>query len=209
MQIERHFTLIEIIVSSAILTLIATLIGTVLFSVHQSWSKIEEHTATLEDLVKLERVADIVFRNAAPFHWPDENNNSRQIFKGRSDSVRMAYLHRINSDNENGIRFIEIFLRGDQLVAKYRNYPMIEDNPARCTEEILTSKVKNLEFKYAERIKDEITWSGEFDEVAAENIPMAIRMTITFEDGEIVDFLRRTAGNSFVSTYGKYNEKKK
>jgi len=34
-------------------------------------------------------------------------------------------------------------------------------------------------------------------------------MTITFEDGETVDFLRRTAGNSFVSTYGAYNEKKK
>ena len=86
---------------------------------------------------------------------------------------------------------------------------MTEENPEHCTEEILISNVQKLEFSYAERSGNEVVWNSEFDEVAAENIPLAIRMTITFEDGETVDFLRRTAGNSFVSTYGAYDEKKK
>ena len=209
MRTERHFTLIEIIVIFAILSLIATLTGTVLFSVQQSWSKIKENTALLEDMVKLDRIANNVFRNAIPFHWPDENNKNKQIFKGRSDFLRVAYLHRINSEHENGIRFIELFLHENKLVAKYRDYPMTEENPEHCTEEVLISNVQKLEFRYAERSKNEIVWNSEFDEVDAENIPLAIRMTITFEDGETVDFLRRTAGNSFVSTYGAYNEKKK
>lgn len=209
MRTERYFTLIEIIVAFAILSLIVTLTGTVLFSVQQSWSKIKENTALLEDIVKLDRIANNVFRNAVPFHWPDENNKNKQIFKGKGDSVRLAYLHRINSEHENGIRFIEIFLWENKLVAKYRDYPMTEENPEHCLEEVLVSNVQKLAFLYAERSQDEIVWHSEFDEMAADNIPMAIRMTITFEDGETVDFLRRTAGNSFVSAYGKYDEKKK
>ena len=128
MRTERHFTLIEIIVAFAILSLIATLTGTVLFSVQQSWSKVKENTALLEDMVKLDRIANNVFRNAIPFHWPDENNKNKQIFKGRSDSLRLAYLHRINSEHENGIRFIELFLHENKLVTKYRDYPMTEEN---------------------------------------------------------------------------------
>lgn len=209
MRTERYFTLMEVIVAFAILTLIATLTGIVLFSVQQSWSKIKENTARLEDMVKLDRIVNNVFRNAVPFHWPDENRKNKQIFKGKSDSIRMAYLHRINSDKENGIRFIEFSLREGQLIAKYRDFPMTEENPEHCTEEILISRVQKLEFRYAERADGEIVWSSEFNEIAAENIPMAIRMTITLEDGEIVDFLRRTAGNSYVSTYGKCDEKKR
>lgn len=209
MRTERYFSLIEIIVAFAILSLLATLISTVLFSVQKSWSRIQENTALLEDMVKLDRIANNVFRNAVPFYWPDENNKNRQIFKGKSDSVRLAYLHRINSEHENGIRFIELFLRRNKLVARYRDYPIMEENPEHCMEEILISNIQKLEFRYAERSNNEVVWNCEFDEVAAENIPLAIRMTITFEDGETVDFLRRTAGNSFVSSYGKYDEKKK
>ena len=209
MRTERYFSLIEIIVAFAILSLLAMLISTVLFSVQKSWSKIQENTALLEDMVKLDRIANNVFRNAVPFYWPDEKNKNRQIFKGKSDFVRLAYLHRINSEHENGIRFIELFLRRNKLVAKYRDYPIMEENPEHCMEEILISNIQKLEFRYAERSNNEVVWNCEFDEVAAENIPLAIRMTITFEDGETVDFLRRTAGNSFVSSYGKYDEKKK
>ena len=209
MRTERYFSLIEIIVAFAILSLLAMLISTVLFSVQKSWSKIQENTALLEDMVKLDRIANNVFRNAVPFYWPEENNKNRQIFKGKSDFVRLAYLHRINSEHENGIRFIELFLRRNKLVAKYRDYPIMEENPEHCMEEILISNIQKLEFRYAERSNNEVVWNCEFDEVAAENIPLAIRMTITFEDGETVDFLRRTAGNSFVSSYGKYDEKKK
>lgn len=209
MRVRHHFTLLEIIVAFAILSLIAALTGSVLFSVQQSWTKIKENTALLESYIKLDRIANSVFRNAVPFHWPDENNKNRQIFKGRTDFVRLAYLHRINGEAESGIRFIELTLRDKQLVARYRQYPITEEHPEELKEEILVSGVKQLSFQYALRDKESILWESEFDEVAAENIPMAISMKIEFEDGETVDYLRRTAGNSFVSTYGKYDEKTK
>ena len=35
------------------------------------------------------------------------------------------------------------------------------------------------------------------------NIPMAVQMTVEFKDGRKMSWLRRTAGNSFETTYGK------
>jgi len=52
----------------------------------------------------------------------------------------------------------------------------------------------------------EIAWQPEFDAEAAETIPAAIRMDVEFENGQKVSFLRRTAGNSAVSSYGKFRE---
>ena len=82
MRTERHFTLIEIIVAFAILSLIATLTGTVLFSVQQSWSKIKENTALLEDMVKLERIANGIFSAAT---------SSNSLFHTISFLERSAY----------------------------------------------------------------------------------------------------------------------
>lgn len=208
MPTKINFTLVEIIVTSVILALITSLTGIVLFSIQQSWSKIEANTLNLEGMVKLDRVANNVFRNAIPFHWPQENNKNRQIFKGRSDFLRLAYLYRINSEHETGLRFIEFHLRGNQLIARYCDYPLTDDNSDGCLEEVLLQNVQNLRFRYAMCVNNEILWVSEFDEVAAENIPVAIRMTILFEDGTNLDFLRRTAGNSFISTYGKYDNGK-
>ncbi len=207
MRNERRFTLLEVVLAMAILALIATLTGSVLFSVQQSWSRIQENTDLLNTRIKLDRIANSVFRNAIPFHWPDDENKNRQVFRGRGDFVRMAYLHRINHEAETGIRFLELSLREDKLLARYRQYPLLPDSPEDIQEEVLADKIERLSFQYAIRSGNEVLWQDDFDEVAAENIPIAIRMTVDFADGNRVMYLRRTAGNSAVSNYGKNDEK--
>ena len=73
MAVKRTFTLLEIVLALAIFSVIATLAGSILFSSQQGWSVVRESSAELETLQRLDRIADTAFRNAIPFHWPDEN----------------------------------------------------------------------------------------------------------------------------------------
>ncbi len=204
MRVNRSFTLLEIVISFSILTLIAALTGSVLFSVQQSWARIQTSTVALETRMRLDRLADGAFRNAVPFHWPDENRRDRQVFRGRPDFLRLAYRHRINTTQESGIRFLELELRDHQLIARYRRTPVTDEFPGVMREEVLASGVKSMQFYYAQRDGDIVLWTDEFDEVAARTIPLAIRMKLEFTGGDRIDYLRRTAGNSWSSTYGKY-----
>lgn len=205
---RRHFSLLEIVTAVALLGVIATLTGTLLFAMQQGWNKLQENADQLETLMKLERVADQLFCNAVPFHWPDEKRQNRQIFLGEPERVRLACLARINRPEEVGLRFAELFLRDSELIARYREYPLLGDNEEKPHEEILASKIQSLAFLYGWSTGDEVQWSDTFDAVQAENIPAAIRMIIVWDDGARTDFLRRTAGNSSISTYGKYDANK-
>lgn len=203
---KQTFTLLEIVLALAIFSLIATLAGSILFSSQQGWSVVQESSVELEMLQRLDRIADTAFRNAIPFYWPDENNRNVQIFCGKPGFLRLAYLHRVNDPVEGGLRFLELSREASELVARYRRYPIIADNDEECRREVIASGVRRLEFSYAFRENGEIIWQQEFDAVAAETIPAGIRMDVEFEDGRRVSFLRRTAGNSAVSSYGKFRE---
>ena len=96
MAVKRTFTLLEIVLALAIFSVIATLAGSILFSSQQGWSVVRESSAELETLQRLDRIADTAFRNAIPFHWPDENNRNVQLFRGKPAFLRLAYLHRVN-----------------------------------------------------------------------------------------------------------------
>ena len=102
MAVKRTFTLLEIVLALAIFSVIATLAGSILFSSQQGWSVVRESSAELETLQRLDRIADTAFRNAIPFHWPDENNRNVQLFRGKPAFLRLAYLHRVNDPAEGG-----------------------------------------------------------------------------------------------------------
>ena len=206
MAVKRTFTLLEIVLALAIFSVIATLAGSILFSSQQGWSVVRESSAELETLQRLDRIADTAFRNASPFHWPDENNRNMQLFRGKPAFLRLAYLHRVNDPAEGGLRFLELSREESELVARYRRYPIIADHDGECRREVIASGVRRLAFSYAFRENGEIVWQPEFDAEAAETIPAAIRMDVEFENGRQVSFLRRTAGNSAVSSYGKFRE---
>ncbi|MPM64080.1 hypothetical protein SDC9_110966 [bioreactor metagenome] len=157
--------------------------------------------------MRLDRIADAAFRNAVPFHWPDADGKNRLVFKGKQEMLRLAYLHRINSPEEGGIRFLELFLDGNELKARHRRYPLIGEHAEPSAVETIAKQVRALAFSYALRENGAIAWRTEFEEEDPRvGIPAAIRMELEFENGEKVQYLRRTAGSSAVSVYGKYRE---
>ncbi len=204
---ERNFTLLEVVLALTILTLIAALTGSLLFTCQRSWMSARENADRLDQRMRLDRIADAAFRNAIPFRWPDAENRDRLTFNGKRDSVRLAYLHRINSRDEGGIRFLELFLDDSKLKARFRRYPVTGERAEACTEETIARQVRTLAFSYAVREGDAIAWKSEFEtDDPRAGLPAAIRMELEFEDGGKVQYLRRTAGNSSASVYGRYRE---
>lgn len=198
------FTLIEMVLAVAVFTTAMILCGGILFVVQQSWNSLQRNNEQLALRLRLDRIVDLAFRNAVPFFWPDETGFSRPVFRGRNDSIRLAYLHRINGANESGIRFLELSCEKDRLLARYRQYPLLEQNEGESRTEAIAEAVQKISFQYAWRRQGEIVWVENWDEEQEQAYPAAIRLKIHLADGTELRYLRRTAGNSFNSSYGKW-----
>lgn len=207
MYAERNFTLLEAVLALTILSVIAALTGSLLFTGQRGWMGARGNADRLDRLMRLDRIADAAFRNAIPFRWPDAEGRDRLAFNGKRDSIRLAYLHRVNSRDEGGIRFLELFLDDAELKARFRRYPITGERDDACMEETIARGVRSLAFSYAVREGNAVAWKPEFEtDDPRAGIPAAVRMELEFEDGDKVQYLRRTAGNSSASVYGRYRE---
>lgn len=208
MKRNRSFTLIEVIFALGLLVVVATLCAGILQSVQKLWIGIQNTSSELESLQNIDRIADYCLRNMVPFQWRDENNADRQIFRGTSQSLLFAHLHRSVGKDASGIRFIELKLENKQLTARYRRTPILhwlgEPVDDSLTEkEIIAENIESLEFEYAELDNDEILWFQDWPEEEKQHLPLAILMKIRFTNGSEEHWLRRTAGSSFDSTFGE------
>lgn len=206
MAVKRTFTLLEIVLALAIFSVIATLAGSILFSSQQGWSVVRESSAELETLQRLDRDRrhGVPQRDSVPLAGRKQPEYAAVPRQAGLSAPRIS----APGERPGGgrLRFLELSREESELVARYRRYPIIADHDGECRREVIASGVRRLAFSYAFRENGEIAWQPEFDAEAAETIPAAIRMDVEFENGRKVSFLRRTAGNSAVSSYGKFRE---
>ena len=204
---EAGFTLIEVVMAIGIFAVISLLIATTLFTMQRSWSRIKKQTKRLKAYQTIDRVVDYAVRNTVPFKWPDKTFKEQLVFKGDSDKVILSYLHRVTNIKKGGIRFMQLSLENGDLLAYYRHTPILywlnEDLVSTCQKEVIARDVENISFLYADKDENGVTWSDDWNEELEKNIPLGIQLTIKFKDGRKVSWLRRTAGSSFESEYGK------
>ncbi len=204
---EAGFTLFEMALALMIFSMVGLLITGIMFSVQRSWANIHKHSAKLDGFLKIERLADSTFKNAIPFTWTNDNLKEVQVFQGEPEAVTFAYLHRINNISAGAIRFVKLFVEDKKLIASYRNTPILfwKNDPQsdQAKREVLAENVEKISFDYADREADEITWSQDWDEENKTQIPLAVMMTITLENGTSERWLRRTAGSSYDTSLGK------
>ncbi len=204
---KASFTLVEVVIALGIFAVVSLLIATTLFTMQRSWSRIKKHTKSLKAYQTIDRVVDYAFRNAVPFKWQDKNLKDSLVFKGDSNQVTLGYLHRATNIKKGGIRFIKLVQENDDLVAYYRHTPILywlnEDLASTCQKEVIAHDVESISFLYADREENGIIWSSDWNEEIEKNIPLGIQMTIKFKNGRKVSWLRRTAGSSFETEYGK------
>ena len=184
----RLFTLVELVLALGILSILAVMAVGILTSVQRLWDDIGTHTGELEKLQNIDRIADYAFKNMVPFHWPNAENRDQEIF-------------------------LELRLEDKKLVACYRKTPMLywlgePQNDDTVRKEVLAENIEELRFEYAEREGDDIIWYQDWDEENFTQIPLAVFLYVKFSDGTEEQWLRRTAGSGFNSSFGKRSYKK-
>ena len=200
-----YFTLLEMVLSVAIFAMIMVTIGTGMFSIQRTWKRMSKKNDELKIFQTLDRVFDTAFRNTVRFTWHNDNFQQKSVFLGNNNECIIAYIHRITLPSDGGIRFLKLYLDGNNLVAAYRKYPILywEENNREIQKEVLATNIKNISFLYAGRDNNEIIWTDDWDEENNQNIPLAIQITVEWENGLQEQWLRRTAGAGKFESYGK------
>lgn len=207
---RSNFTLIELVVSIAILIVVAGIVGVSGAAFYQGYERSLRVTDKLKEFMAIDTIMDTHIRNMVPFDWKDEDGNVRLLFDGEENRIFFTTLRRSYGDRPGALLFIRVFVENEELVAEYSPYPRFHwneegDETMPFTREILASKVSSVTFKYAEHSTEDsngIDLLDEFREDENNVLPLAVLMTVEFTDGTKEQWFRRVAGVSSNSTFG-------
>lgn len=207
---RRSFTLVEVIVAMGVMIFVAMIIATASMSFYNTYSRALRVTSHLKNCQNIDRLVDMHFRNMIPFHWKDEEENNKEkfLFEGKSDSILFPALRRSYTGESSGLIFLKIYVEEDELIAEYSSYPRppwVKEGTHSFTREVIAKNVKSVSFLYAELNEEEdsgLEWLDHWEEEEHEAIPLAVQMTVEWNNGTKEVWLRRVAGASKYSTYG-------
>ncbi len=210
-KFRRPFTLVELVVAMAVMLMVAMIIGTASTAFYHSYQRTLRHTDRLKEYMAIDRMWDTGVRNMVPFQWRDSEDEVRFVFEGEPDTMLFATLRRAYGNDPGALMFVRLRLDEEgSLVADYSFYPRTqwdeegEDN-REMTTEVLATKVAAIHFQYAEVSDgedDAFEWFETWEEEEHAAIPLAVRLTVEWEDGTTEYWLRRVAGVSGKSTLG-------
>lgn len=206
MKKSAGYTLLEMVVATAILAILISTAILGVSAIQKAWKKSFLYTERLKKLLIIDRVVDSTIRNAVPFQWRDDNMRRMEIFRGDTDKVSFAAMHRITKADNSAIRFISFHVENGDLIASYRKTPVLpwNEDDTGIQKEVLSEGVEKISFLYADIDGDKkVEWLEDWDEENNKNIPMAIQITIYWKDGFQNSWLRRTAGSSKRETFGR------
>lgn len=200
---RKNFTLLELVLATAIFAVLMVTSGLGLLAIQQSWKKIHYHSERLKSILAIDRVVELSFRNIIPFSWPEKDTKTeKSVFVGDSDKILFGTLHRINKGDANALRFITLYAQDGKLIAEYRNTPIIKDNKedAGIQTEVLATGISAVSFLYLSYGESEtLEWIDDWDEEKNQlnkvSLPVGVQMTVQWENGDSYSWLRRTAGS--------------
>ena len=208
---KQGFTLIEMILAVSILMLVFLAAGTGLMIVQQTWIKSQNRSDQLKRLILIDKIVNANFTNIIPFEWRDEQLSRKEIFLGNPEKVIFATTHPVNIARAGAIRFVAIYVENNCLVVSYSNTPLLnwDENVTPQSREIISEGVSKVEFLYADFDNEKkLIWENDWDEEKRRNIPLAIQMTVNWEDGARISWLKRTAGAGKREYFGRrYNDR--
>ncbi|UDQ98325.1 hypothetical protein AAEX28_15270 [Lentisphaerota bacterium WC36G] len=205
---NKKFTLVEVVFALGLFTLLAILSISILQTSQRLWESMNTKNNNLDNLQNIDRIANYCIKNMIPFTWHDSENKEREIFKGDSDAIIFAYLHRASGNKPSAIRFIKLNVKDKKLIASYRKTPLLywlgePFDDENTTNEIIADGIESITFEYAECVDDAIIWYQTWNEDDFQQIPLAVFIKIEFIDGTKDVWIRRTAGNGFYTSLGK------
>ncbi len=205
-----NFTLIELVVSIAILIVIAGIVGVSGAAFYNGYERSLRVTNRLKMLMAIDNLMDTHIRNMVPFNWKDEEGKSRLLFDGEENRIFFTTLRRSYGDRPGALIFVRVFVEDEKLIAEYSPYPRLPwleegDESMPMTREVLAENVLQVTFNYAEKSTENdeaVDFLEEFREEENSVLPLAVLMKIEFTDCTQEQWLRRVAGVSKNSTFG-------
>ena len=217
---RRPFTLIELVIAIGVFSMVAVALFVFSSNVADSWSRLSVERNRFSELMELDRAVESIFPNVVPFLWrdPAEETIVERPFIVATDTVlRVAYLHRLNDADEGAIRFVELKVEDNELTATYTDRPFLDWDmapPDRIRTSVLATGVESVTFQYADHINDvamewneRLFWQLEWETEESErtDVPLAIQMTVQWQDGRTESWLRRTMGVSYRERFGTWS----
>ncbi len=205
-RVSRHnFTLVEMAIAMAILVVVALIIGTASATFYNGYRRSAKVTEQLKAYQAIDRIMDQNIRNLIPFRWSDELEESRLVFEGKTDSLHFVTLRRTYGNDRGALLFVRLRVEDGELVAEYSSYPRLpweDEGKQEYAREVIAKNVRSIRFLYAEEVDEEIEFEDTWEEDDHEAPPLAIQMTVEWNDGTSERWLRRTAGSGSNSTFG-------
>ncbi len=205
-----RFTLIELVVSIALLMVVAAVTAMSGAAFYNGYQRSLRVTEELKELMAIDNLMDTHIRNLIPFKWRDDEGVSRLIFNGEENELFFATLRRSYGKRPGALLFIRIFVEDGELIAEYSPYPRLpwleeNDDNMPWEREVIARNVSEVTFAYAET-STETEGSVEFLETYLEeeisSPPLAVKMTVQWQNGRKEQWLRRVAGSSANSSFG-------
>ena len=194
-----RFTLLEVMVASAVLLLLAMVLLAASNEVTKSWRRLVNEQDRFSDLLAVDRTLDGVLTNVLPFRWRDDENRERPAFLGEPHRLRLAYRHPFNQPADGSIRFLGLVVENGELRACTQERPFLdwEKLGPSAVVTVLATGVSRLDIRYADQPANEETleWKDDWDPERRRDLPLAIWVTVTWADGRIESWLRRTPGS--------------
>ncbi len=208
---KSRFTLIELVVSIALLMVVAAITAMSGAAFYNGYQRSLRVTGELKELMAIDNLMDTHIRNMVPFKWKDDDGNSRVLFNGDENELFFSTLRRSYGKRPGALLFIRVFVEDGELIAEYSPYPRLpwieeDDDSMPWEREVLASGVEQVTFSYAEN-STETEGSVEFLDTFLEEensiLPLAVKMTVEWQNGRKEQWLRRVAGSSANSSFGE------
>ena len=206
LQRRWAFTMLELLLATALLALTVTLIMAASNSITKSWQKLDRKQQKLQQVLKLDRTLDAMLSNIVPFRWPDAEGGTRAVFSGDKDEVHFAYMHQINRLRDGGIRFVKLALEKGVFTACYQERPLLDVRyPDKIHRTVLADEVERIEIQYADWLPEAgCVWVDQWNTENRQRLdaPLAVLLRIYWEDGSWESWMRRTAGSGQYERWG-------
>ncbi len=191
MSNRRGFTLVEVVLSLAIVAMVVAAVFAVLRLAHRAEQKGSARTEANQRVLILSDRLTWLIAGAYPLSLPDSEDESESLlFEGESDSVAFVTTsldtYSDSPADRPGLKYVRIVLAPEGLVVEERMFYMQEAEPDVF---VLEPNATSLEIEYLEQDSEsgETEWVGNWDPETREYMPLAVNVRIVLKlDGRDV-----------------------
>lgn len=172
---ETGFTLLEVIIAIAILSLTTLIIGSGFRLGINAWEKGDKETGEIQRLRVLSSMLSQQIMSAHPYKMKFEDRDEPAvIFTGESHSL--MFVTTVTGPSFGGFKWVKYLYRDGSLLYKEGLLPDKKmEEKSKSGEEIIDADIDDIRFAY---LSDDGEWKDSWD--YGENLPRAVQVKISY-----------------------------